>query len=84
MAFLSKLVYNFAFTFSLPMYTMVYRVVSTKLTEEEHTKFLDFCNKKGNSPSAIIKQAILKSMEEKPKRIDELTMDEAMKLFYGK
>jgi len=78
------LVYNFAFTFSLPMYTMVYRVVSTKLTEEEHTKFLDFCNKKGNSPSAIIKQAILKSMEEKPKRIEELSLSELEKLFHEK
>ncbi len=44
--------------------TMVYKVVSTKLTEEEHTKFLEFCNKKGNSPSAMIKQTILTSMEQ--------------------
>ncbi len=47
--------------------TMVYKVVSTKLTEEEHTKFLEFCNKKGNSPSAMIKQAILTSMEQEAK-----------------
>ncbi len=47
--------------------TMVYKVVSTKLTEEEHTKFLEFCNKKGNSPSAMIKQTILTSMEQEAK-----------------
>ena len=47
--------------------TMVYKVVSTKLTEEEHTKFLEFCNKKENSPSAMIKQAILTSMEQEAK-----------------
>jgi len=46
---------------------MVYKVVSTKLTEEEHTKFLEFCNKKGNSPSAMIKQTILTSMEQEAK-----------------
>ncbi len=44
-------------------YTMVYKVVSTKLTEEEHTKFLEFCNKKGISPFAVIKESILKTIE---------------------
>ena len=42
---------------------MVYRVVSTKLTEEEHAKFLDFCNKKGISPFAFLKDSITNSIE---------------------
>jgi len=67
--------------------TMVYKVVSTKLTEEEHTKFLEFCNKKGNSPSAMIKQSpsamikqvILTSMEQEPKNTEELSLSELEK-----
>ncbi len=43
------------------MYTMVYyRVVSTKLTEEEHSRLLDICNVVGCSPSYLIKDAILR------------------------
>ena len=42
---------------------MVYKVVSTKLTEDEHTKFLDFCNKKGISPFAFIKESIFNQIE---------------------
>lgn len=37
---------------------MVYRVVSTKLTEEEHEKLLDVCNKDGCTPSALLKKTI--------------------------
>ena len=59
--------------------TMVYKVVSTKLTEEEHTKFLEFCNKKGISPSAMIKQVILTSMEQEPKNTEELSLSELEK-----
>ena len=44
---------------------MVYRVVSTKLTEEEHTRLLDICNKQGCTPSALIKDAIIKKISEK-------------------
>jgi len=73
------MVYKYGFRFGLPMYTMVYRVVSTKLTEEEHQKFLDFCNKKGNSPSATIKQAVLKSMEEAGNDIENMSLDELKK-----
>jgi len=43
---------------------MVYRVVSTKLTEEEHTKLLDICNKQGCTPSALIKDSIMKKINE--------------------
>ena len=38
---------------------MVYKVVSTKLTEEEHSKFLDTCNQEGLTPSALIKESIM-------------------------
>ncbi|MGI0088632.1 MAG: hypothetical protein ACREBI_11850 [Nitrosotalea sp.] len=37
-----------------------YRVVSTKLTEEEHSRLLDVCNIVGCPPSAMIKEAILR------------------------
>ena len=43
------------------MYTMVYfRVVSTKLTEEEHGRLLDVCNIIGCTSSVLIRDAILK------------------------
>jgi len=45
---------------------MVYRVVSTKLTEEEHSKLLDECNRKGCTPSNLIKNAVLKELDVKP------------------
>ena len=44
---------------------MVYRVVSTKLTEEEHTKLLDACNRESCTPSSLIKDAIIKQIKEK-------------------
>ncbi len=45
------------------MYTMVYyRVVSTKLTEEEHGRLLDLCNVVGCLPSTLIRQAIMKTI----------------------
>ncbi len=50
---------------------MVYKVVSTKLTEDEHTKFLDFCNKKGISPFAFIKESIFAQMEKQEKNESE-------------
>ncbi|MCH7560161.1 MAG: hypothetical protein IIC67_02125 [Thaumarchaeota archaeon] len=44
---------------------MVYKVVSTKLTEEEHSKLLDECNRQGCTPSHLIKNAILNQLDEK-------------------
>ena len=41
---------------------MVNRVVATKLTDEEHTKLLDACNREGCTPSDFIKRAILESV----------------------
>lgn len=38
---------------------MVYRVVSTKLTEEQHTVLLEECNKQGLTPSSLVRNAIL-------------------------
>jgi hypothetical protein len=37
-----------------------YRVVSTKLTEEEHSRLLDVCNIIGCPSSVLIRDAILK------------------------
>jgi len=39
--------------------------VSTKLTEEEYTKLLDMCSKNGCTPSALIKEVVLKKLEKK-------------------
>jgi len=58
---------------------MDFRVVSTKLPEEEHAKFLEFCNKKGTTPFAAIKDAIEEAME-KENSSKELTLDELRKL----
>jgi hypothetical protein len=59
---------------------MVYRVVATKLTEEEHTKLLDACNKEGCTPSNLIKDAIMKRLnpEEKPQE-KKLTLEDLLK-----
>lgn len=57
------LILNFNATnlLGLHMYTMVYyRVVSTKLTEEEHSRLLDVCNIVGCSSSELIRDAIIK------------------------
>ena len=59
---------------------MVYRVISTKLTEEEHKKFLDFCNKKGLSPFAFIKESIFAQMEKEEKNeFEEFSIEEFRK-----
>lgn len=44
---------------------MVYRVVSTKLTEEEHSKLLDECAKQGCTPSSFVKNSIMEKIEPK-------------------
>lgn len=52
---------------------MVYRVVSTKLSEEEHAQLIDFCNGKGCTPSAFLKESINEMMNtEKPKEIKSI------------
>jgi hypothetical protein len=52
---------------------MVNRVVSTKLTEEEHSKLLDEGNMRGCTPSTFIKELILKQFmtEEEDKAQEE-------------
>ena len=52
---------------------MVYRVVSTKLTEDEHTTLLDECNREGCTPSSLIKEAILEKIHQKEKPTEENT-----------
>jgi|GEM_PF-3020511 len=54
------------------MYTMVYfRVVSTKLTEEEHSRLLDVCNIIGCPSSTLIRDAILKIINVEQKTSEE-------------
>lgn len=59
------------------------RVVSTKLTEEEHSKLLDLCNKEGCTPSSLIKQAVIEKIEPrtevKPRKsVDEMSLEELL------
>lgn len=42
---------------------MVYRVVSTKLTEDEHTALLDLCGQQGVTPSAFTRSVILERLK---------------------
>ena len=54
------------------MYTMVYfRVVSTKLTEEEHSRLLDVCNVVGCTSSTLIRDAILKIINVEQKTVEK-------------
>ena len=39
------------------------KVVSTKLTEQEHQILLDRCNKEGCTPSSLIKQSIMDKIQ---------------------
>ena len=64
------------------------RVVSTKLTDEEHNNLFELCNKIGCTPSNIIRKTLLEKIESeiqnekvesKNKDVKELTMDELRK-----
>ena len=71
-------------TYSLPRSTMGLRVVSTELSDEEHTKLLEFCNRDGCTPSALIKQAIKEKLEtvskteKKTKKLSEINSVEEL------
>lgn len=54
---------------------MVYRVVSTKLTEDEHGRLLDICNRNGCTPSSYIKQSVLGFVEAEEDAIADGTHD---------
>jgi len=67
------------------MVDMYDRVVSTKLTDEEHNNLLELCNKIGCTPSNIIRKTLLEKIESeihnekiesKDEETKELTMDE--------
>ena len=47
---------------------MVQRVVSTKLTEDEHNRLVDICNKEGCTPSALIRKVIKEKIETESSR----------------
>lgn len=70
------------------MVDMYDKVVSTKLTEEEHNNLLELCNKIGCTPSKIIRKTLLEKIESeiqnekielKNEEIKELSMDELRK-----
>lgn len=56
---------------------MVNRTVATKLTEEEHEKFIDACNKKGCTPSVFLRESINERINnEKRKEIESVKIKE--------
>ena len=69
---------------------MVYRVVSTKLTEEEHTKLVDLCSKTGTTPSSLLRQAVMEKItsesqtKAKEKSLDEMGLEELWELALNK
>ena len=60
---------------------MVNKVVATKLTEEEHSKLIDFCTSKGVTPSAVLRKAVIERINpvEKPKEIESIETKEEPK-----
>ena len=60
---------------SLPRSTVVYRVISTKLTEDEHNRLLDICNRDGCTPSTLIKEAVMSRIEAEEDAIADGTHD---------
>lgn len=56
------------------------KVVSTKLSEEEHTKLLDTCNSKGCTPSSMIRDAILNQMDVYKNKSEEPVQEEVRKV----
>jgi len=48
---------------------MVNRVVSTKLTEDEHEKLLDECNKRGCSQTELLREAIQEIIQPEKKNL---------------
>ena len=55
------------------LYTMVNRVVSTKISEEEHGRIVEMCNDIGITVSTMVKQAIrerVKKEEKERKRLE--------------
>lgn len=49
------------------MVDMYDKVVSTKLTDEEHSNLLEVCNQKGCTPSKLIRNALLEKIESEKK-----------------
>jgi len=50
---------------------MVNKVVSTKLTEEEHTALLDACSIEGQTPSSFIRATIVERLIPKEVRVEQ-------------
>jgi len=55
---------------------MVNRVVSTKLSEEEHEKLLDECNKRNCTQTELLRIAVKEIIQSEKK---DITMDELKK-----
>jgi hypothetical protein len=61
---------------------MALRVISTKLSEEEHTALLDACNVEGQTPSSFTRAAIfdkLGSKEMPARRPEVVTIEQLSK-----
>ena len=60
---------------SIPIVDMVNRVVSTKLTEEEHSKVLEICNDNGMTVSSMLKRALLDLLKKEIKQKKKLAYE---------
>ena len=60
---------------SIPVVYMVNRVVSTKLTEEEHSKVLEICNDNGMTVSSMLKRALLDLLKKEIKQKKKLAYE---------
>ena len=73
---ITRIIIRNAFSF----WSMVYRVVSTKLTEEEHDRLLNVCNRDdGCTPSSYIKEAILGFLRAEEDTIADGTHDSCLR-----
>jgi len=50
---------------------MVLRVISTKLTEEEHSKILDMCKNSQCNLSTFLKQCVMELIEKEQNKIEK-------------
>lgn len=60
---------------------MVNKVLSTKITDEEHQKILEKCNKSGCTISEFLRKSIMEKIESETKlEVQELSTEEIKKI----
>lgn len=75
-----ELIYEICNRSDVESETFDLKLEPTKLTEEEHLRFLDMCSKDGCTPSAFIKKLILGDMKSKNEELPDMAGSELRKL----